>query len=143
VTVLYPDCSTAALPVKVDAPIATIGTSKSRMLSEEVIKANIKSLTNAIEQNSYRLTHCNVKSTQLEFTTVVIWYKNEALVPGMSFTSRMMIDICADGKNSKYSVPKKLEAVIEKWIDDLLSKERQQERSQRYKLELLLASISV
>ena len=94
------------------------------MLSEDIIKANIKSLVNAIEH--YQLTYCKVKSAQ-SITTVSMWYMNNDLVPGMIFKSHMMIDICDDGRISMFSVPKKLAPIIEKWLDDLLSKERQQQ----------------
>lgn len=110
------------------------------MLSEDIIKANIKSLVNAIEH--YQMTYCKVKSAQ-SITTVSMWYMNNDLVPGMIFKSHMMIDICDDGKISMFSVPKKLAPIIEKWLDDLLSKERQQRRASQYKMELLLSATAV
>lgn len=49
----------------------------------------------------------------------------------------MTLNISLHGKSHTYAVPNRLQPIIEKWIDEYTTKERQQERARLYKMELL------
>ena len=99
------------------------------MLSE----STIKSLTDVLKKNDCQVTHCDVNPNNI----VNIWYINRDILPDMVFTSQMPLYICLNGKSNTYAVPNRLQPIIEKWIDEITTKERQQETARLYKMELL------
>ena len=106
------------------------------MLTEAVVKANLKSLTTALD---CQLIHSAVKP-QSTWTNVCMAYRNNDLVPGMVYASHITLYIYADGQLQTYGVPNKLVQTIKKWHAALVEKVRQQERTLLYKMDLLMTT---
>jgi len=110
------------------------------MLTETVVKANLKALTASLTAAlDCQLIHCAVKP-QSTWTNVSMAYRNEDLVPGMIHASHMALNIYANGQLQTYAVPNKLVQAIEKWHAAVVEKVRQQERTLLYKMELLMTT---
>lgn len=103
-----------------------------KLLTENVIRKNIKSLVTVIQKNGYQVIYYDIKPNFLTTVTdVVIWFSKYVT---------MTIWIYDDGICHTYGAPNDLISVCKNWVDDLLIKERQQERVRCYQLELLIAS---
>lgn len=103
-----------------------------KLLTENVIRKNIKSLVTVIQKNGYQLIYYDIKPNFLTTVTdVVIWFSKYVT---------MTLWIYDDGICHTYGAPNDLISVCKNWVDDLLTKERQQERVRRYQLELLIAA---